>query len=128
MKPYKPSSYSTVSPYLVVPDAAATIEFLQHVFSAVELRRYPAPDGKRIMHAEVRIDDSVIMLGDAADGWPAIAAHVHIYVADVDAVFQTAIQAGAEPLQEPVKKQDEDKRGGFKDRSGVSWWVATKVE
>ena len=128
MKPYKPTSYSTVSPYLVVPDAATTIDFMQRVFSAVELRRFPAPDGQRIMHAEVRIEDSIIMLGDAAEAWPAAPAHVHIYVPDVDAVFQTAIQAGAEPLQQPVKKQDEDKRGGFKDRSGTSWWVATKVE
>ncbi|MFQ3670543.1 MAG: VOC family protein [Verrucomicrobiia bacterium] len=124
---YKPESYNTVSPYLVVPDAAATIEFLKTIFSATELRRFPGPDGKRLMHAEVRIDDSIIMLGDACEGWPATPCHVHVYVADVDAVFQSAIAAGAKPLQQPVKKEDEDKRGGFQDPWGTSWWVATKV-
>lgn len=124
---YKPESYSTVSPYLVVPDAAATIEFLKAIFKATELRRFPGPDGKRLMHAEVRIDDSIIMLGDALEGWPASPCHVHVYVEDVDAVFQSAIAAGAKPLQEPVKKEDEDKRGGFQDPWGTSWWVATKV-
>jgi uncharacterized glyoxalase superfamily protein PhnB len=127
-KSYKPDSYSTVSPYLVVPDAAAAIEFLKKIFSAQELRRFPASDGKRIMHAEVRIEDSVIMLGDACEGWPAMASHVHVYVPDVDAVFQAAIKAGAGSLQKPVKKEDEDKRGGFGDPWGTSWWVATKVE
>lgn len=126
-KSYKPESYSTVSPYLVVPDAAATIEFLKAIFSATELRRFPGPDGQRLMHAEVRIDDSIIMLGDACEGWPATPSHVHVYVSDVDAVFQAAIAAGAKPLQEPVKKEDEDKRGGFQDAWGTSWWVATKV-
>jgi uncharacterized glyoxalase superfamily protein PhnB len=125
---YKPESYSTVSPYLVVSDAAATIEFLKSVFAAIELRRFPAADGKRIMHAEVRLDDSVIMLGDAGDDWPALPSHVHIYVPDVDATYEAAIKAGATPLQEPVKKGDEDKRGGFRDAWGTSWWVATKME
>lgn len=126
-KAYKPESYSTVSPYLVVSDAAATIEFLKSIFSATELRRFPGSDGKRLMHAEVRIDDTIIMLGDSCEGWPATSSHVHVYVAHVDAVFQSAIAAGAKPLQEPVKKKDEDKRGGFQDPWGTSWWVATKV-
>lgn len=124
-KTYKPDSYTTVSPYLVVPDAAATIDFLEKIFSAAELRRFPAPDGKRLMHAEVRIEDSVSMLGDACDGWPAVGSHIHVYVPDIDAVFEAAVSAGAEPWQEPVKKEDEDKRGGFKDRWGTAWWTCS---
>ena len=126
-KPYKPDSYNSVSPYLVVADAAATIDFLKAVFGAVEICRHPAPDGSRIMHAEVRLDDTVIMLGDCSEGWPATPSHVHVYVPDVEATFQKGIQAGAASLQEPSKKDDADKRGGFKDAWGTNWWVATKV-
>jgi PhnB protein len=125
---YKPADYSTVSPYLIVNDAAASIDFLQRVFGAVELRRFPDSSGK-LMHAEVRIDDTVIMLADPVPpDWPAIASHVHIYVRDVDASYRKALAAGAVAVQEPVKKQDADKRGGVKDAGGTTWWIATKVE
>lgn len=63
---FKPNNYSTVSPYLIVNGASATIEFLKRVFGAVELRRFPAADGK-LLHAEVRIDDTVVMLADSSD-------------------------------------------------------------
>src|SRR5690606_30817861 len=126
--PYKPEGYSAVSPYLIVDGAAETIEFLKSVFGATELRRYPNESG-RLMHAEVRIEDTVIMLADGAPpSWPAVASHVHIYVRDVDSVYRRALEAGATSVQEPVKKQDEDKRGGVKDAGGTTWWIATKVE
>lgn len=124
---YKPENYTAVSPYLVVNGAGNTIDFLKRVFNAVELHRYPATDG-RVMHAEVKIDDSVIMIADGAEGWPAIPAHVHIYVKDVDATYALALEAGAEPVQAPVKKEDADKRGGIKDSGGTTWWIATKIE
>lgn len=124
--PYKPDTYNSVSPYLVVDDAAATIRFLETVFGAKEIRRFPGEGGRGIMHAEVRLDDSVIMLGDAAEGWPATPAHVHVYVPDVDATYRKAIEAGAQSLQEPVRKGDEDKRGGFRDACGTAWWIGTK--
>jgi PhnB protein len=123
----KPDDYTTVSPYLIVGGAAGTIEFLRTVFGAVELRRFATPDGS-IMHAEVRIDDTVVMIADAADGWPPVASHVHVYVPDVDATYKRALAAGATSVQEPVKKQDADKRGGVKDAGGTTWWIATKVE
>src|SRR5262245_9539231 len=112
---YKPQGYSTVSPYLIIDGAAKTIDFLVRAFDAVELARFPAPNGK-LLHAAVRIDDTVVMMGDAQPpDWPAIAAYVHVYVADVDKTYQRALQAGATSVQAPVKKQDEDKRGGVKD-------------
>jgi len=123
---HKPRGHSTVSPYLVVDGAAGTIDFLVRVFGAVELRRFPGADG-RVGHAEVRIDDTVVMLGDGAQGWPPVASHVHVYVPDVDATWRAALQAGATPVQEPVRKDDEDKRGGVKDAGGTTWWIATKV-
>jgi PhnB protein len=124
---YKPEGYNSVSPYLVVNGADATIKFLVEVFNAAELRRIPNDAGK-LTHAEVRIDDTVVMMADGGDGWPPIPAHVHIYVSDVDAIYQRAIAAGAMSVQEPIKKDDEDKRGGVKDAGGTTWWIATKVE
>ena len=123
---YKPENYNTVSPYLIVADAPATIAFLERVFDAAEIRRFPRPDGK-LMHAEVRIDDTVVMLADSVEGWPPVPSYVHVYVADVDAVYQRALEAGAESVQEPVQKQDEDKRGGVKDSGGTTWWIATPM-
>lgn len=124
---YKPDTYTSVSPYLMVNDASATIDFLKRVFDAVELRRYPTADGK-LMHAEVRVDDSVVMLADNSAGWPSIPSHVHIYVVDVDATYQRALAAGALSVQAPIKKDDADKRAGVKDAGGTTWWIATKVE
>ena len=126
--PHKPPGYSSVSPYLIANGAGATIDFLKHVFGAVELRRFPDDAGK-LMHAEVRIDDTVIMLADPAPpDWPPISSYVHVYVRDVDATYRRALEAGAVSVQEPVKKQDEDRRGGVRDAGGTTWWIATKVE
>ena len=124
---HKPLGYTTVSPYLIVDGASQTIDFLVRVFGAVELRRFPDSTGK-LMHAEVRIDDTVLMIADGGEGWPPIPSHVHIYVSEVDAVYRRALEAGATSVQEPVKKDDEDKRGGVKDSGGTTWWIATKVE
>jgi uncharacterized glyoxalase superfamily protein PhnB len=124
---FKPTDYSTVAPYLVVDGADGTIMFLEQVFNAVELRRFPDEQGK-LMHAEVRIDDTVIMLADGNQQWPPVPSYVHVYVEDVDATYQKALAAGAMSVQEPVKKEDEDKRGGVKDAGGTTWWIATKVQ
>lgn len=127
MPQFKPDGYNSTSPYLVVTDAAATIRFLQQVLGATLLRSFPDDKG-RLMHSEVRLDDTVVMIADSAPGWPPVPAHVHVYVPDVDAAYARAIAAGAESVQEPVRKQDEDKRGGVKDTGGTTWWIATKVE
>lgn len=124
---HKPHGYTSVSPYLIVDGASATIEFLTKVLGAQELRRFPDSSG-RLMHSEVRIDDTVVMIADSAEGWPPLQSHVHVYVPDVDATYRQALSAGATSVQEPVKKDDADKRGGFKDAGGTTWWVATKVD
>jgi uncharacterized glyoxalase superfamily protein PhnB len=126
-KPYKPEHYNSVSPYLIVEGADKTIKFLAKAFGGVELRRFPTPDGAGVMHAEVQIDDTVIMLADRPAEWPAVPAHVHVYVPDVDATYQRALAAGAQSVQEPIKKQDDDKRGGVLDAGGTTWWIGTKV-
>src|SRR5688572_3140028 len=127
MSSYKPEGYNSVSPYLIVDGAGRTIEFLRKVFDAVEIRRFPDGSGK-IMHAEVRIDDTVVMIADGAEWWPPVPAHVHVYVRDVDAIYKRALAAGATSVQEPVRKEDADKRGGIKDAGGTTWWIGTKVQ
>lgn len=126
MPTFKPDSYTSVSPYLIVDGAPRTIDFLIDVFRAAELRRDSDPSGG-LRHAEVRLDDSVIMIADAADDWPPMAAHVHVYVSDVDAVYQRALAAGALSVQEPSDKDDGDRRGGVKDAGGTTWWIATRM-
>lgn len=122
---FKPEGYCSVSPYLIVEGAAGTVQFLTDSLDAELIRQFE--DGARIRHAEVRIDDSVVMLADGVDGWPPVAAHVHVYVPDVDAALQRAVSTGAEIVQEPSQKEDEDRRCGVKDAGGTTWWLATRV-
>ena len=126
MNEFKPAGYPSVSPYLVVSDAARTIAFLERVLGGKLLRSFPGAEG-RVMHAEVRIDDGVVMLADSAPEWPPVPAHVHVYVRDVDATYRLALEQGATSVQEPVRKEDEDKRGGVKDAGGTTWWISTRV-
>jgi uncharacterized glyoxalase superfamily protein PhnB len=81
-----------------------------------------------IMHAEVKIDDTVIMLADAGGDYPAFPAWLHVYVPDIDNSYRYALEVGAESVQEPERKKgDADRRGGVKDPSGNTWWIATQV-
>ncbi len=124
---WKPEGYSSVSPYLVVKDARALITFLKNVFDGVELRCYQRSDGS-IMHAEVKVDDSVVMLGQSTDKWGASPSNLHVYVKDSQETYQRAIKAGAESVQEPsIKEGDPDRRGGVKDPSGNTWWMSTQL-
>src|SRR5215213_2432347 len=99
-----PEGYSTVSPYMVVEGAQRVIDFLQRAFGAAALRRYERPDGS-VMHAEVRIGDTVVMLADASEQWPAFRSMLHVYVSDVDAVYRRALEAGGVSAQEPTQRE-----------------------
>ncbi|NIR62493.1 MAG: VOC family protein [candidate division Zixibacteria bacterium] len=125
---FKPENYNSISPYIITGDASEIINFLVEVFDAQELRRFPGEDG-HLMHAEVRIDDSVLMLADSTDDWQPIPGYVHIYVPDVDATYQKALDHGGESVQKPKQHDGEDdRRGGFRDAMGNTWWIATKVK
>ena len=124
--PHKPEGYNSVSPYLIVDGAEELIDFLVSVFDAEELRRFPDESG-RIRHAEVRLDDTVVMVADSVEGWPPATAQIHVYVPDVDETYRRALAAGATSVQEPVQKDDEDKRGGVAGPGEVTWWIATRV-
>lgn len=124
MPTFKPAGYSTVSPYLLCASAQAVVDFLVATFDAEPLRRHEAPDG-RIAHTEVRIGDTVVMLGEPGGEGPLPAAHLHVYVPDVAASWGRALAAGGTPVQEPQRKGDGDLRGGVKGPGGHTWWIAT---
>jgi PhnB protein len=124
---FKPKGYNSVSPYFIVPGAEKFMELLHHIFGASVLRRYDNPDGS-IMHAEMQIDDSVIMLGDASEKYPPVPVVMHVYVTDVDTLFDKAIKAGCIAIEQPhVKEGDPDKRGTFKDFAGNLWSIGTQL-
>jgi uncharacterized glyoxalase superfamily protein PhnB len=111
----------------MVDGAQRVIDFLKKAFDATELRRFDSPDGS-IMHVEVRIEDSVVMLSDGGGPFPAFPVWLHLYVPDVDATYRRALAAGGVSVQEPQQKKDDpDRRGGVKDPSGNTWWISTQV-
>jgi PhnB protein len=123
---HKPDGYTSVAPYLICAGAAGVVEFLRQTFAAEPLRRFDSPDGK-VHHAELRVEDTVVMLADAHPDHPPAPAHVHVYVADVDAIYRKALAAGGESVQEPAQRGDPDRRAGVKDPAGNTWWIATQV-
>jgi len=126
-KTYKPAGYNSLSPYIVVNGAERLAKLLETVFGARPLRRYEGTDGK-IVHAEMQIDDSVIMFADATEAWPPNQLLIHLYVEDVDAVFKRAVAAGFEVVSEPREQEgDPDRRGTLKDFSGNYWSVSTQI-
>jgi PhnB protein len=124
---FKPVGYNSVSPYFIVDGAQKFIDLLSVIFDAKELRRFDRPDGT-IMHAEVQIDDSVIMLGDASDKFPPVQLVMHVYVPDVDVIFDKAVSAGCEVVGHPKQADgDPDRRATFKDFAGNMWSVGTQL-
>ena len=122
-----PDNYHSITPYLMAPGASRLIEFLKEAFGAVESERMTNPDGA-VMHAEVRIGDSMLMLTDGGGGWKPMPAALYLYVNDADATYQRALAAGATSVMEPVTQFYGDRHGGVKDPSGNIWWIATHVE
>ncbi len=124
---YKPAGYASVSAYIMADGAQRLIDFLRTAFDAEPLRRIDNPDGS-IMHAEVRIDDTVVMIADAPGALPAFPIWLHVYVRDVDETYRRALDAGGIAVQEPIQKEnDADRRGGVKDPVGNTWWIATQI-
>lgn len=122
-------------PHLVVSDAAAAIEFYKKAFGAEETFRMPGPDGKSVMHAEIRIGDSAVMLGGEWEGvckgpltLGGTPVALHLYVQDADASFKKAVEAGATPVMEPMDAFWGDRYGKIKDPFGHEWSIATHIK
>lgn len=130
-----PEGYHSLTPSLIVRDAARAIEFYKKVFGAEETLRLAMPDGS-IAHAEVRIGDSILMLADESPQWGTRSPEsiggsgsgIMLYVEDVDAVFRRAIENGASEVS-PVENQFYgDRSGQLQDPFGHRWTIATNVE
>lgn len=122
-----PDGYHSLTPYLIVNGAAALIDFLIKAFDARETYRTATPDGT-VMHAEIRIGDSMMMLSEARPDLPPMPTMLYLYVEDTDALYKRAIEAGATSIAEPTNHFYGDRSGGVKDPSGNQWWIATHVE
>ena len=122
-----PDGYHSVTPFLIVPGAAKLLDFLKQAFEAQELHRMPRPDGT-IMHAEVRIGDSLVMMGEPMGDSQPMFGSLYLYVHDVDAVYKRALQAGATSTSEPADQFYGDRSAGIKDPVGNQWWIATHKE
>jgi PhnB protein len=130
-----PDGFHNVTPYLYLRGAAGAIEFYKSVFGAAEIMRMPGPDG-RIMHAEIRIGDSIVMLADENPSMGIMSPQtiggfsggLHLYVEDADAVIRKAVESGAKQLH-PIKNQFYgDRSGTLLDPFGHMWSVATHIE
>jgi PhnB protein len=123
-----PDRYHSVTPYLVVENVPKLIDFLRQVFGATETEPpMRTPDG-RVMHAEVTIGDSVIMMGEPTGEWKAMPATLYVYVETVDAAYRRALAAGAISMMEPADQFYGDRNAGVKDAFGNVWWIGTHIE
>lgn len=122
-----PEGYHTITPYLMVAEAAQVIEFMKQAFGATEVQRMTGPDGA-IRHAEVSLGDSRLMLSEAGGDFPPMPTMLHLYVEDVDGVYQRAVQAGAVSMREPANQFYGDRVAGVRDVADNQWWIASHVE
>jgi PhnB protein len=123
-----PKGFHTITPYLVVDGAEKIIHFVKEAFGAqVAFEPMKRPDGK-IIHAELKIGDSILMISDASDRARATSDRLYLYVPNVDAVYQKALRAGATSETEPADQFYGDRSGGVIDPAGNHWFIATHVE
>lgn len=129
-----PDGMHSITPHLVCAGAADAIEFYKKAFNAVEIVRIPGPDGK-LMHAAVRIGDSVVMLVDEFPDWGSLGPKslkgspvtIHLYVENVDAAFEQAVHAGAKVTMPLENAFWGDRYGRLEDPFGHSWSLATQI-
>ena len=119
-------TYRTVTPYLVVPDADAEMHFLTTAFGATEVSCQRNGDGT-VMHAELQVGDSLVMLGQACGEWKALSAALYVWVPDVDAAYARALDAGATSQSAPENKPYGHRNADVIDRNGITWWIASPV-
>ena len=128
-----PDGYHTATPYLSVTNAGEAIDFYKRAFGAEEIVRMPGPDGKSVMHAEIKIGNSMLMI---ADEWPqadckspktlgGTSVNIFLYVQDADATFQKAVNAGAKATMPLMDMFWGDRYGKVVDPYGHSWGIAT---
>jgi PhnB protein len=131
-----PEGYHTVTPALTVKNGAEAIEFYKRALGAKELMRIPGPDGKHLMHGEIEVGNSRVMLADespemgcrAPASLGSVSSSLYVYVEDVDKSFRRAVEAGAKALMPPTDMFWGDRFGQVEDPSGHRWGLATHKE
>ena len=119
-------TYRTVTPYLVVTDADAEIKFMEATFGATSKVCERTPEGK-VRHAEIRVGDSLVMIGQASEQWKAIASSLYVWIPNVDEVYGKSLAAGATSLSEPDDKDYGHRNAGVVDANGITWWLGSPV-
>ena len=120
-----PDNYPTVSPYLIIKNAAVFIQFMQDVFNATLVNNHMR-DENIIMHAELKIGNSMIMLADSTSQYPPDTAGLFIYVEDADSTYNTALEKGATSVT-ALSDQPYGRTGGVKDPFGNTWWITSVI-
>jgi PhnB protein len=123
---YTPKGLNTVNAYLHPLRAEPVINFLKRAFGAQELAKYASPDGV-VHHAEIRVGDSVVEMGEAHGKYEPMPTMFYLYVADCDAVYRRALAAGATSIAEPQNHPYGDRSGGVTDPFGNKWYIATHI-
>ena len=123
-----PEGYHTVTNYLTVEGVGRLIEFLKRGLGAEQRGPIHNGPGGRIMHAEVKIGDTIIMLGEPMAAGQARPSNLYVYVEDVDAVYRRAMDAGGKSISEPKDQFYGDRTAGVEDPSGNSWYIGTHIE
>jgi uncharacterized glyoxalase superfamily protein PhnB len=121
------NTYRTVTPYLLIPDADAELAFLKAAFGGTEVSCQRHPD-KTVLHAEMSIGDSLVMLGQAGGEWKPRGGAFYLWVDDVDATYRKALTAGATSESQPEDKPYGHRNAGVVDKNGVTWWIAAPVK
>jgi len=121
-----PRARHTIVPHCVVPSVPAYIEFLENAFGGVEEFRSTMPNGV-IPHAEVRIGDSIIEMGEGGEKFPPNLFSIHLYVPNVDELYQRSLAAGATSVRGPVDQFYGDREATVKDPLGNQWYIASPV-
>ena len=121
-----PEGYQTVTPYLVIPNAAGFIAFTQDVFNATLVNKFMRDGESLIMHGEIKIGDSVIMFADSTEQYAPQPAGFFIYVENADKVYERALEKGAAPVTK-ISDQSYGRSGGVKDAFGNTWWITSVI-
>jgi PhnB protein len=124
---YRPKGLNDVNVYMHPLRAEPVINFLKRAFGARELGKYASPDGV-VHHAELRVGDSLVEMGEAHGKYPPMPTMFYLYVPDCDAVYERALKAGATSISEPVDHPYGDRSGGVKDAFGNQWYIATHIK
>ena len=120
-------STRTVTPYLCVPDGEAELRFLKDAFDGIAEGVHRRDDGT-VQHAEVRVGDSLVMLGQPAAGMPTFRAAIYLWIADVDATYARALGAGATSESPPDDKSYGHRSAGVIDANGITWWIGSPAK